>query len=158
MNTFHSHTQSPAAAAAAAEYFKMRRWPETQLGPPPLQQQQMEEEEEEEEDFAAVIPPVTVVLEGRAICQRISLHKHASYESLAKALRRMFVDDDDGGGGEPSGERQLDLANAVPGHLVAYEDIENDLLLAGDLNWKSVLSISLNLFIYLLFKKKKWDF
>ena len=157
MNTFHSHTQSPAAAAAA-EYFKMRRWPETQLGPPPLQQQQMEEEEEEEEDFAAVIPPVTVVLEGRAICQRISLHKHASYESLAKALRRMFVDDDDGGGGEPSGERQLDLANAVPGHLVAYEDIENDLLLAGDLNWKSVLSISLNLFIYLLFKKKKWDF
>ncbi|XP_022938283.1 auxin-responsive protein IAA33 [Cucurbita moschata] len=148
MNTFHSHTQSPAAAA---EYFKMRRWPETQLGSPPLQQQQQqmeeEEEEEEEEDFAAVIPPVTVVLEGRAICQRISLHKHASYESLAKALRRMFVDDDDGGcggggGGEPSCDRQLDLANAVPGHLVAYEDIENDLLLAGDLNWNDFVRVA----------------
>ncbi|CAK9325796.1 unnamed protein product [Citrullus colocynthis] len=133
MNAFQSRTtQSPAAAAAAAaEYFKMRRWPERRLA-----------EGEGEEDFAAVIPPVTVVLEGRAICQRISLHKHASYESLAKALRRMFVDDDDGGGGENSGERRLDLTNAVPGHIVAYEDIENDLLLAGDLNWNDFVRVA----------------
>ena len=49
------------------------------------------------------------------------------------------VDDDEG----------LDLANAVPGHLVAYEDLENDLLLAGDLSWKYVLqSMDLYLIIW----------
>lgn len=80
---------------------------------------------------AAVIPPVTVVLEGRSICQRISLHKLGSYQSLARALKQMFDHDDflceDG---------VVDLSNAVPGHIVAYEDMENDLLLVGDLNWK----------------------
>ncbi|XP_038890972.1 auxin-responsive protein IAA33 [Benincasa hispida] len=138
MNAFQSRTTQSPAAAAAAECFKMRRWPERRVGPP------QQAEGEGEEDFAAVIPPVTVVLEGRAICQRISLHKHASYESLAKALRRMFVDDEDGGGGggENSGERQLDLTNAVPGHIVAYEDIENDLLLAGDLNWNDFVRVA----------------
>uniref|UniRef100_A0A2N9EEU2 Auxin-responsive protein n=1 Tax=Fagus sylvatica TaxID=28930 RepID=A0A2N9EEU2_FAGSY len=86
-----------------------------------------------DDDFVStVVPPVTVVLEGRSICQRISLHKHASYQSLAKALRQMFVD-----GGDSSSENDiLDLSNAIPGHLIAYEDIEDDLLLAGDLNWK----------------------
>ncbi|EXB54743.1 Auxin-responsive protein IAA33 [Morus notabilis] len=94
---------------------------------------------------SAVVPAVTVVLEGRSICQRISLHKHASYESLAKALRQMFAQEGDGGGGsggggegggEDNNDNDLDLSNAVPGHLIAYEDMENDLLLAGDLNWK----------------------
>lgn len=86
-----------------------------------------------------VVPPVTVVLEGRSICQRISLNKHESYQSLARVLRQMFVessthqlvdhtDDNDKNG--------LDLSNAIPGYLIAYEDMENDLLLAGDLNWK----------------------
>lgn len=79
---------------------------------------------------AAVVPPVTVAIEGRSICHRISLHKHESYQSLAKALRQMFVDDAD------VPDKDLNLSNAVPGHLIAYEDIENDLLLAGDLNWK----------------------
>lgn len=86
---------------------------------------------------STVVPPVTVVLEGRSICQRISLHKHASYQSLAKALRQMFVE-----GGEAAAinsEQDLDLSNAVPGHLIAYEDMENDLLLAGDLNWTYVM-------------------
>ncbi|XP_022153356.1 auxin-responsive protein IAA33 [Momordica charantia] len=115
---------------AAAEYLKKRRWPERRAVAA-------------EEDVSAVIPAVTVVLEGRAICQRISLHKHASYESLAKALRGMFVPEDDGGGGDSgSGERRLDLSNAVPGHLVAYEDIENDLLLAGDLNWNDFVRVA----------------
>ncbi|KAJ0031629.1 auxin-responsive protein IAA33 [Pistacia vera] len=88
---------------------------------------------------ATVVPPVTVVLEGRSICQRISLHKHASYQSLAKALRQMFVD-----GGDVAGisEHDLDLSNAVPGHLIAYEDMENDLLLAGDLNWKDFVRVA----------------
>ncbi|KAI9191783.1 hypothetical protein LWI28_013347 [Acer negundo] len=93
---------------------------------------------------STVVPPVTVVLEGRSICQRISLHKHASYQSLAKALRQMFVD---GGAaaGDTTGvasEHDLDLSNAVPGHLIAYEDMENDLLLAGDLNWKDFVRVA----------------
>ncbi|KAH9805934.1 auxin-responsive protein IAA33 [Citrus sinensis] len=89
---------------------------------------------------STVVPPVTVVLEGRSICQRISLHKHASYQSLAKALRQMFVE-----GGEAAAinsEQDLDLSNAVPGHLIAYEDMENDLLLAGDLNWKDFVRVA----------------
>ncbi|KAH7859486.1 hypothetical protein Vadar_001757 [Vaccinium darrowii] len=91
---------------------------------------------------STVVPPVTVVLEGRSICQRISLHKHTSYQSLAVALRQMFVVD--GGDNISCSENGtsningggLDLSNAVPGHLIAYEDMENDLLLVGDLNWK----------------------
>ncbi|KAE9462431.1 hypothetical protein C3L33_05654, partial [Rhododendron williamsianum] len=91
---------------------------------------------------STVVPPVTVVLEGRSICQRVSLHNHASYQSLAAALRQMFVID--GGDHMSSSENDtssstsLDLSNAVPGHLIAYEDMENDLLLVGDLNWKSI--------------------
>jgi hypothetical protein len=60
----------------------------------------------------------------------------------------MFVDDvtdDDGderrrqGAGQGQGQEEgggLDIANAIPGHVVAYEDMEDDLLLAGDLKWK----------------------
>ncbi|XP_022731175.1 auxin-responsive protein IAA33 [Durio zibethinus] len=88
---------------------------------------------------SSVVPPVTVVLEGRSICQRISLHKHASYHSLAKALRQMFVDGNDDG---VISDNDLDLSNAVPGHLIAYEDMENDLLLAGDLNWKDFVRVA----------------
>ncbi|KAG2692117.1 hypothetical protein I3843_08G036400 [Carya illinoinensis] len=86
-----------------------------------------------------VVPPVTIVLEGRSICHRISLHKHASYHSLAKALRQMFVDGADAG---LTSENELDLSNAIPGHLIAYEDIENDLLLAGDLSWKDFVRVA----------------
>ncbi|XP_028773683.1 auxin-responsive protein IAA33-like [Neltuma alba] len=95
----------------------------------------------DDHDLAAtVVPAVTVVLEGRSICHRINLHHHDSYHSLAKALRQMFVVDhglttaDDGG--------DLDLSNAIPGHLIAYEDMENDLLLAGDLNWKDFVRVA----------------
>lgn len=88
-----------------------------------------------EDLVSSVVPAVTVVLEGRSICQRISLHKHASYESLAKALRQMFVDGNAAAGNSPD-DSGLDLSNAIPGHLIAYEDMENDLLLVGDLSWK----------------------
>ncbi|KAJ4828141.1 hypothetical protein Tsubulata_005016 [Turnera subulata] len=89
---------------------------------------------------STVIPPVTVVLEGRSICQRIYLHKHASYHSLARTLRQMFVDAGDINAGlESVQESDLDLTNAIPGYLIAYEDFENDLLLAGDLHWKYVV-------------------
>ncbi|XP_026406046.1 auxin-responsive protein IAA33-like isoform X2 [Papaver somniferum] len=101
----------------------------------------------EDETLLKVIPKVTVVLEGRSICQRISLDEHSNYHSLAKALRQMFVDagvigdhhlstlviDNNSTSKE---EQLLSLSNAIPGHLIAYEDMEDDLLLAGDLNWK----------------------
>ncbi|CAN6862256.1 unnamed protein product, partial [Brassica oleracea var. botrytis] len=83
---------------------------------------------------SSVVPPVTVVLEGRSICQRVSLDKHESYQSLALVLRQMFVD----GADSTSGTDDLDLSNAIPGHLIAYEDMENDLLLAGDLSWNYI--------------------
>lgn len=85
-----------------------------------------------------VVPPVTVVLEGRSICHRISLEKHTSYQSLAKALREIFVDDVVNDNDEAS----IDLSNAIPGYLIAYEDLENDLLLVGDLNWKDFVRVA----------------
>ncbi|KAL8488887.1 hypothetical protein ACS0TY_024517 [Phlomoides rotata] len=92
---------------------------------------------------AAVIPPVTVVLDGRSICQRISLHKHGSYQSLARALKQMFVDINDQDSSTTSDDhRDVDLSNAVPGHIIAYEDMENDLLLVGDLNWKDFVRVA----------------
>uniref|UniRef100_A0ACD5UVG8 Uncharacterized protein n=1 Tax=Avena sativa TaxID=4498 RepID=A0ACD5UVG8_AVESA len=101
---------------------------------------------QEEEDVlaAGVVPPVTVVLDGRCICHRVHLSKHTGYRSLAAALRRMFVDDDADDAQANGGEEgaQLDLSNAVPGHVVAYEDMEDDLLLAGDLNWKDFVRVA----------------
>ncbi|KFK27289.1 hypothetical protein AALP_AA8G363100 [Arabis alpina] len=92
----------------------------------------------EDDLVSSVVPPVTVVLEGRSICQRISLDKHGSYHSLAMALRQMFVD----GADSASDTDNLDLSNAIPGHLIAYEDMENDLLLAGDLSWKDFVRVA----------------
>ncbi|XP_010452071.1 PREDICTED: auxin-responsive protein IAA33-like [Camelina sativa] len=89
----------------------------------------------EDDLVSSVVPPVTVVLEGRSICQRVSLDKHGSYQSLALALRQMFVDGADS-------TDDLDLSNAIPGHLIAYEDMENDLLLAGDLTWKDFVRVA----------------
>ncbi|KAK7265262.1 hypothetical protein RJT34_32880 [Clitoria ternatea] len=94
---------------------------------------------EDEDLVSTAVPAVTVVLEGRSICQRISLHKHGSYQSLAKALRQMFVDDSEDVG---DSHDNLDLSNAIPGHLIAYEDMENDLLLAGDLSWKDFVRVA----------------
>ncbi|OAY84685.1 auxin-responsive protein IAA33 [Ananas comosus] len=91
---------------------------------------------------SAITPPVTVVLEGRSICHRIHLHKHGGYQSLAAALRRMFVDTDGSGHELAVDGARLDLSNAVPGYLVAYEDMEDDLLLAGDLNWKDFVRVA----------------
>ncbi|XP_020228442.1 auxin-responsive protein IAA33 [Cajanus cajan] len=90
----------------------------------------------EDDDLVSnVVPAVTVVLEGRSICQRISLHNHGSYQSLAKALRQMFAED-------AGDSDDLNLSNAIPGHVIAYEDMENDLLLAGDLTWKDFVRVA----------------
>ncbi|GLU12435.1 hypothetical protein SLE2022_291160 [Rubroshorea leprosula] len=94
---------------------------------------------EVDDPVSSLVPPVTVVLEGRSICQRISLHKHSSYQSLAEALRQMFVEGTEDGS---TSENNLDLSNAIPGHLIAYEDMENDLLLAGDLHWKDFVRVA----------------
>ncbi|KAJ3676898.1 hypothetical protein LUZ60_002622 [Juncus effusus] len=83
---------------------------------------------------SAIVPPVTVVLEGRSICHRVHLSRHTNYNSLATALRQLFVDDMNDEMDKQAD--QLDLSNAVPGHVVAYEDMEDDLLLAGDLSWR----------------------
>ncbi|XP_054791986.1 auxin-responsive protein IAA33-like [Prosopis cineraria] len=91
--------------------------------------------------LSTIVPAVTVVLEGRSICHRINLHHHASYHSLAKALRQMYVDPA-GMAEAAADDRNLDLSNAIPGHLIAYEDMENDLLLAGDLNWKDFVRVA----------------
>lgn len=91
-----------------------------------------------DDDLAAAasgVPQVTVVLEGRSICHRVSLEKHTSYRSLAGDLRRMYLDVYGEEAGSPS-DADVDIANAVPGHLVAYEDMEDDLLLVGDLKWQ----------------------
>nr|CAD1825947.1 unnamed protein product [Ananas comosus var. bracteatus] len=61
---------------------------------------------------------------------------------LAAALRRMFVDTDGSGHELAVDGARLDLSNAVPGYLVAYEDMEDDLLLAGDLNWKDFVRVA----------------
>ncbi|BAT76738.1 hypothetical protein LR48_Vigan627s004700 [Vigna angularis] len=90
---------------------------------------------EDDDLVSTVVPAVTVVLEGRSICQRISLHSHGSYQSLAKALREMFV--------ENAGDSDdFDLSNVIPGYLIAYEDMENDLLLVGDLSWKDFVRVA----------------
>ncbi|KAF8086393.1 hypothetical protein N665_0627s0005 [Sinapis alba] len=94
--------------------------------------------DDDDDLVSSVVPPVTVVLEGRSICQRISLDKHESYQTLALALRQMFVD----GADKTSETNGLDLSNAIPGYLIAYEDIENDLLLAGDLCWKDFVRVA----------------
>ncbi|KAI3524208.1 hypothetical protein L1887_02860 [Cichorium endivia] len=99
---------------------------------------------EEDDLIAGVIPALTVVVEGRSICHRISLHNHDGYNSLAKALRHMLVDDDRSGTHDHEEQEGagVDLSNAVPGHIIAYEDMENDLLLAGDLNWKDFIRVA----------------
>ncbi|KAK6159090.1 hypothetical protein DH2020_006404 [Rehmannia glutinosa] len=95
---------------------------------------------------SAVVPAVTVVLEGRSICHRISLHKHGNYQSLARALRQMFVDiigdHHHNNNNNNYDSSVVDLSNAVPGYLIAYEDMENDLLLVGDLNWKDFVRVA----------------
>ncbi|XP_071715181.1 auxin-responsive protein IAA33 [Rutidosis leptorrhynchoides] len=110
------------------------------VSPPP----QLHKFLKEEDDLigAGVVPAVTVVVEGRSICHRISLNNHDGYNSLAKALRYMLVDDSVPGDDHDQDQAGLDLSNAVPGHIIAYEDMENDLLLAGDLDWKDFTRVA----------------
>ena len=127
-------TSGGGAASASFEQHAKRR-PPASSGPSQQQQHRkllrLSSVHDDDDVAAGVVPPVTVVLDGRCICHRVHLNRHTGYRSLAGALRRLFVDTDD-----DLGEDGLDHANAIPGHVVAYEDMEDDLLLAGDLKWK----------------------
>ncbi|CAL5025036.1 unnamed protein product [Urochloa decumbens] len=134
-----------AASASFVEQHAKRRPP---AGPPSAQHRKllklsMNKGDEDDDVAAGVVPPVTVFLDGRCISHRVHLHRHTGYRSLAGALRRLFVDtDDDAADGDAQGEDGLDLANAIPGHVVAYEDMEDDLLLAGDLKWNDFVRVA----------------
>jgi hypothetical protein len=83
----------------------------------------------------AVPPSVTAVVEGRSIGQRVCLHDYNSYEGFAQAMRKMFEDcilEED----LVAMGQEIHLGNAIPGYVIAYEDEEGDLLLAGDLGWR----------------------
>ncbi|EES11567.1 hypothetical protein BDA96_06G268800 [Sorghum bicolor] len=134
-----------ASASGSFEHHHAKRRPPTPGPPqqPPPQQRKLLTLSVQDNDgvAAGVVPPVTVVLDGRCICHRVHLHRHTGYRSLAGTLRRMFVDADDGQQ-RRDGDDDLDLANAVPGHVVAYEDLEDDLLLAGDLKWNDFVRVA----------------
>ncbi|KAI3961459.1 hypothetical protein MKX01_001195 [Papaver californicum] len=76
-----------------------------------------DQQNKEDEILLKVIPKVTVVLEGV-----IGDHH----------LSTPVIDNNS----TSEEEQLLSLSNAIPGHLIAYEDMEDDLLLTGDLNWK----------------------
>ncbi len=84
---------------------------------------------------SAVSPSVTAVVEGRSIGQRVCLCDYDSYEGFAQAMRKMFEDcilEED----LVAMGQEIHLGNAIPGYVIAYEDEEGDLLLAGDLGWR----------------------
>ncbi|CAK9226707.1 unnamed protein product [Sphagnum tenellum] len=84
---------------------------------------------------SGVPPSVTAVVEGRSIGQRVCLHDYNSYEGFAQAMRKMFEDcilEED----LIAMGQEIHLGNAIPGYVIAYEDEEGDLLLAGDLGWR----------------------
>ncbi|PAN40490.1 hypothetical protein GQ55_7G311800 [Panicum hallii var. hallii] len=128
-----------AASASASFEQHAKRRPPASSGPSQQQQHRklLRLSVQDDDVAAGVVPPVTVVLDGRCICHRVHLNLHTGYRSLAGALRRLFVDTDD-----DLGEDGLDLANAIPGHVVAYEDMEDDLLLAGDLKWNDFVRVA----------------
>ncbi|KAK9078882.1 hypothetical protein SSX86_002940 [Deinandra increscens subsp. villosa] len=123
-------------------YINMLRSPPNNVSPSPPVHRFLKGEDGDDLQLAGVIPAVTVVVEGRSICHRISLLNHDGYNSLARAIRRMLVDDGDCDGEGERAAGGFDLSNAVPGHIIAYEDMENDLLLAGDLNWKDFTRVA----------------
>ncbi|PKA51404.1 Auxin-responsive protein IAA33 [Apostasia shenzhenica] len=85
---------------------------------------------------AAASQSITVCHDSRAISHRIRLDRLTGYKSLAASLHRLYVDVD------PSPDDDLiDISSAVPGHLIAYEDVEDDLLLVGDISWKDFVRV-----------------
>ncbi|XP_058067955.1 auxin-responsive protein IAA33-like [Magnolia sinica] len=149
MNSFNSHPESfPTGPNFTPPYYKrffgaMPTVHQSPLPRPTPYRNLLDFSSPDDALASSVVPPVTVVLEGRSICQRIHLHNHTSYQSLARALRQMFVDvNGDVGAATTTSESDLNLTNAVPGYLIAYEDMEDDLLLAGDLSWKDFVRVA----------------
>ncbi|CAM6019905.1 unnamed protein product, partial [Sphagnum balticum] len=83
----------------------------------------------------AVSPSVTAVMEGRSIGQRVCLNDYNSYEIFSQAMRKAFQDCIPEEDLVMTGQ-EIHLGNAIPGYVIAYEDDEGDLLLAGDSVWR----------------------
>lgn len=88
-----------------------------------------------------VPPSLSVVMDGRSIGGRICLQKLDGYESFALTMWNMFKDNIPEDSMAASGE-DCNLWNAIPGFVIAYEDAEGDLLLAGDLSWRDFVRVA----------------
>jgi len=72
---------------------------------------------------------------GHSIGQRVCLNDYNSYEIFSQAMRKTFQDCIPEEDLVMTGQ-EIHLGNAIiPGYVIAYEDDEGDLLLAGDLVW-----------------------
>eukprot|EP01018_Ginkgo_biloba_P021465 Gb_24189 [translate_table: standard] len=92
-------------------------------------------------DDPEVLPSITVVMEGRSIGGRICLQKLDGYEKFACSMRDMFKNNIlEDSLSAPGGD--CNLSTAIPGFVIAYEDAEGDLLLAGDLSWRDFVRVA----------------
>ncbi|CAK9858570.1 unnamed protein product [Sphagnum jensenii] len=94
----------------------------------------------------AVSPSVTAVMEGRSIGQRVCLNDYNSYEIFSQAMRKTFQDCIPEEDLVMTGQ-EIHLGNAIPGYVIAYEDDEGDLLLAGDLVWREFVRAAKRIWI-----------
>ncbi|KAL3675344.1 hypothetical protein R1sor_025292 [Riccia sorocarpa] len=79
--------------------------------------------------------PLTVLMEGRPFSRRIVLQEYDSYGSFSAAMRSLFESEVPAQEPRTHGE-SCNLANAIPGYAIVYQDEEGDVLLAGDLPWR----------------------
>ncbi|GLJ44127.1 hypothetical protein SUGI_0920230 [Cryptomeria japonica] len=92
-------------------------------------------------DENAVPPSIPVVIEGRSTGGKVCLQKLDGYESFALTLSDMFKNNVVGDNMVPSPDNCI-LSNAIPGFVIAFEDAEGDLLLAGDLSWRDFVRVA----------------
>ncbi|BBN19101.1 protein MpncIAA [Marchantia polymorpha subsp. ruderalis] len=85
--------------------------------------------------------PLTVVMEGRSVGRRLYLPDYDGYENFAEAMRSIFESYISSQEPRAHGE-SCTLANAIPGYVIAYEDEEGDVLLAGDLPWREFVRVA----------------
>ncbi|GBG85126.1 Aux/IAA family protein [Chara braunii] len=82
---------------------------------------------------------ITAIMEGWPIGRRISLREHYNYEGLSTTLRHMFefmIPAEQRYWIRPGCHPPCNSLNALPGHVIAYEDADGDLMLAGDIPWE----------------------
>nr|XP_010930580.1 auxin-responsive protein IAA25 [Elaeis guineensis] len=89
---------------------------------------------------------VKVNMEGYFVGRKIDLNAHDSYESLFRALKKMFhnflsIDDSN----NSNGQEQDEVASSD--FILIYEDHEGDRMLVGDVPWKLFLTSVKRLYI-----------